>query len=872
MTEIPRPKHPRPDKKREEWQTLNGTWDFQFDPLDQGKQEGWQKPAAEYSDKITVPFPWQSGLSGIEDTGYTGAAWYQRNFDLKSGWEEKKVFIRFGAVDYFTDLWVNGTKVGTHEGGYDQFSFEITKQLKEGSNNVALRVEDPEDISEIPHGKQGGEWYTRISGVWQPVWLEAVSETYIQDIQANPSLEKQKCELDIQLSSPPARGKLEISIQEEGKEEEIVLTLQADSTDLNLTVNIENPRPWKPEAPHLYDVEVSLKREGKLMDRLKTYFGMRDVATKNGKIYLNGDPIYLLGALDQAYHPEGLYTYPGEKAMKKDISLAKEAGFNLLRLHIKPDEPRFLYNADRMGMLVWEEPANFGDEGYGEKAKKRFQKDLKKMIKRDFNHPSIIIWGCFNETWGLRSQEGGRYAVHGDKEKQEYITRTYELAKDLDDSRLVVDNSPCNEDHVVTDLNDWHAYWEDYGTWKEEMYALTNRTFPGSQWNYVPGKQQGKEPMINSEYGAVAAHMGDLDVSMPFRFTTNELRKYEKCAGYIYTELQDIEWEKNGVYRYDRSRKEFGYDIKDINSPDYIVIDYPPAGEVNPGERLEIPVKLSLYSGKVPQEAQLNWKIEGVDRFGNSFSTDLATKKVEVEHHRAYSIGKLDVRLPNKYFAGRLKIRLSNDDQKFAENFVGLAATADGWESKETKGTKRVQLEELNLGEYRTKSWEGPGGTELLNGKVEAVYGGGSGHFVYQLDARKIASPEEITRMEFLAELSSYCPGQKQTGTKNHPTDAKVKINDITVGRWLIPDRPIDSRGTLSWLNDYKGGAYGYLKKAVLPQSKLDRIKRSLVKEDTLTVRLSVPNDRPIHPGGLTIYGRKLGRFPLGPAIKVEYG
>ncbi|MFB6290408.1 MAG: glycoside hydrolase family 2 protein [Candidatus Bipolaricaulia bacterium] len=871
MTEIPRGEHPRPDKKREEWRTLNGTWDFQFDPLNRGRQEGWQNPAAEYSDEITVPFPWQSKLSGIEDTSYTGVAWYQREFDLKPSWNDKRLFVRFGAVDYATEVWVNGSKAGTHQGGYDGFSIEISDQVKKGTNNITVRVEDPEDISDIPHGKQGGEWYTRVSGIWQPVWLEATSEVYIKEVKAKPSLEKEVCEFDVSISSSLERGELKISIQGEDGETDVVRTVEADSANLNIPITIENPTPWEPENPHLYDVEATLRREDKPVDKLETYFGMRDVSTKNGKIYLNGEPLYMLGALDQAYHPEGLYTYPSDEAMKKDIEIAKEAGFNLLRLHIKPDEPRFLYHADKMGMLLWEEPANFGDRGYGERAKKRFTQDLGQMVTRDFNHPSIIIWGCFNETWGLRSKEGGRYALHGDREKQEFVEETYKLAKDLDDSRLVVDNSPCNEDHVVTDLNDWHAYWKDYETWKEKMYALANKTFPGSQWNYVPGKQQGNEPMINSEYGAVAAHMGDRDVSMPFRFTTNELRKHEKCAGYVYTELQDIEWEKNGVYRYDRSSKEFGYDLTNINSLDYIAIDYPPAKKVEPGKSLEIPVKLSLYSGKVPKNARLLWQIEGVDSFGSSFSSDPKTKKVDISHYRAYSIGKLNVQLPDKHFSGKLKIQLLADDNIFAENFVRLATTPAGQNTSSGEDGGRVQLKYLDPGGYVNKSWAHTSGTEMLDGKVEAVYGRGSGYFVYQLNPERIESPEEIAKMEFLAEFSSYCPGRKQTDAKNHPTDVKVEINDITVGRWLIQDRPIDSRGTLSWLNGYKGGAYGYLKKALLPETKLSRIKQSLVKGDTLNIKLSVPTDRPIHPGGLTIYGKELGRYPLGPAIKIEY-
>lgn len=869
MENIPREEHPRPDKKREDWQTLNGTWDFQFDPQNIGKEEEWYKEEGEYSDKITVPFPWQSKLSGIEDTAYTGVAWYQRDFELKPRWEEKRVFLRLGAVDYFTDLWVNGTKVGTHEGGYDQFSFEITEQLRTGTNHITLRVEDPEDISEIPHGKQGGEWYTRVSGIWQPVWLEVVPETYIKNIKAKPSLEKKTCQFDLSLSSPLEKGELEITIQSE--EEEIVRKFPADSASLAKTIAIENPKPWAPENPNLYHVEATLIREGKAIDKLKTYFGMRDVSTENGKIYLNGEPFYMLGVLDQAYHPDGLYTYPSDEVMKKDVRLAKEAGFNLIRLHIKPDDPRLLYHADKMGVLVWEEPANFGDEGYSKKAKKRFQKDLKEMITRDFNHPSIIIWGCLNETWGLRSQEGGRYAVHGEEEKQEFLKRTYELAKDLDDSRLVVDNSPCNEDHVVTDLNDWHAYWTDYETWKEKTYALANRTFPGSQWNYVPGKQQGKEPMINSEYGAVAAHMGDLDVSMPFRFTTNELRKYEKCAGYVYTELQDVEWEKNGIYRYDRTKKEFGYELTDINSLDYIVLDYPPARKVKPGEELKIPVKLSLYSGKVPGNARLVWQIEGVDCCGNSFCTESNTKAVGVEHYRVYSPGQLNVRLPNKIFTGKLKVRLIDDNGIYAENFVNLS-TAAGNLKKELKQTeKKIKLKNLDLGGYKCKNWEFSSGTELLNGRVEAIYGRGSGRFTYRLNQSQIDSPEDISKMEFITEISSYCPGRKQTDSKKHPTDVSLKVNDMKIGRWQIPDRPIDSRGILSWLNGYKGGAYGYLKKALLPQNKLSSIKHSLVKGQDLNIEIFVPSEHPVHPGGLTIYGPGLGRYPLGLAVKTEY-
>ncbi|MCS7190721.1 MAG: beta galactosidase jelly roll domain-containing protein, partial [Fimbriimonadales bacterium] len=346
--------HPRPDFERREWQSLNGIWEFQFDPQNVGVEQGWYSLPKPYERTIRVPFGWESALSGIGDTNYKGVAWYRREFVLPENWRGRRIWLCFGAVDHHATVWVNGQRVGEHEGGYSEFRFDITSLVRfDRPNTLAVRVEDHTD-RETPLGKQVPDWYTSVSGIWQTVWLEATGAACIRYFKITPQADEGGVptgvvEFTVELERAAVREPLQLELRSRHREFPIqqfgVLETETEKT---FRLVLENPRLWTPENPHLYEFELRLLSEDgkRVHDTVRGYFGVRTVRWgKYGDadfsyVLLNGKPIYLRGALDQSYNPDGLYTAPDDEFLKRDIELAKRAGFNMLRIHIKADEPR----------------------------------------------------------------------------------------------------------------------------------------------------------------------------------------------------------------------------------------------------------------------------------------------------------------------------------------------------------------------------------------------------------------------------------------------------------------------------------------------------------------------------------------------------
>lgn len=865
-----RDEHPRPDIYRVNWWSLNGQWEFERDRHDKGLDDGWQNGTRAFEEAINVPFPWQSRLSGIEDTHYTGVAWYRTMFDAPTFSARLRTLLHFQAVDYRARVWLNGSELGAHEGGFDPFSFDVTDLLRERDNVVVVRVEDPDDISAVPHGKQGGTWYTRVSGIWQPVWLEGVPDAHLEQLWLTPDPKSQRCMCTFEVGNAAIGASVRLRVADASGNTIEDTTLTADAREFNVQVTVPTPRYWSPEDPHLYWVTVTVGVGQDQPDEVQTYFGMRSIVTEDRKVYLNGRPLMMVGVLNQGYHPDGLYTYPNAAAMAQDLRQAKAAGFNLVRFHIKPEEPRMLYLADTLGLLVWEEPANFGDRGYGPDAKQRFRADLERMIRRDYNHPSIIIWGCLNETWGLRNREAGAYSMHVDGERQEYTRSLYKRAKEMDPGRLVVDNSPCNYDHVETDLNDWHAYWTSYEQWKSNVAALSAHIFPGSQWNYVPGEHERGEPMLNSECGAVAAHMGDRDVSFPLRYVVNELRKHDVCQGYIYTEMQDIEWEKNGIVRYDRSAKEFGYELTRVNAEDYVVLDAPPAVHLLPGEELQIPMALSLYSRAEHAVSRMEWEIVGTDWTGRPIrrASDFELDR-EIRRYTVDWLPPLSIKAPEQVMSGRMLIRACGPEgQIVAENFVGLDVSEDGPLGSVIDGS--VQYVPASISEPSLDVWSGGDSVILRQDGGVAFAGSGQGRVEYAVSSPTGKEVSNVRRIRVAFEASAFDDTLRQTDEQCVPTEVILNINDVECGRWLLPDAPVDSRGVLSWIRGYRGGAYGYLHAAEPGAELAARILRAVSGTGEYRIRLEVSERRTTAPGGLILFGERLGRYPLGLLLELE--
>ncbi|HES58138.1 MAG TPA: glycoside hydrolase family 2, partial [Firmicutes bacterium] len=568
---IPHPEHPRPDFERRPWVNLNGTWRFAFDAEDVGETQQWFESGKHTFEKeIVVPFPWESRLSGIGDTEYRGVAWYAREIEIPTGdgWQDKQPWLVIGACDWEAKVWVNGHLVGEHTGGYTPFAVSLAPHAEPGSKAfVVIRAKDITDPQQ-PVGKQVN-WYTRTSGLWQTVYLEPRSAVHIQNLRFTcaPDLAKPEadCPINYDVTFNEAADNLRVEL--------FVGDEPVGHGNTKVAGRLAAPKLWHPNTPHLYDARLVVKDGDTVVDEVHTYFGVRTVGTMTapGRDYkyitLNGEPIYLRGALHQSFHPEGVYHYPDDAAVRSDYEYCKKIGLNFLRIHIKTPIPREIYWADKLGVLIMEDVPNYWK--HTAQAQTWWEQAMRAAVTRDFNHPAIFAWCDFNETWGIGD---GEY----DAERQAWVADMYHLTKQLDPTRLCEDNSPCRYDHVITDINSWHFYINEYNRARDHIREVVEKTFPGSTFNYAKGYSQADAPLINSEYGGIGAGQGDQDISWCFKYLTNELRKHDKICGYVYTELSDIEWEHNGFMNYDRTDKEFGYDfwhpgfsLKDLNGADF---------------------------------------------------------------------------------------------------------------------------------------------------------------------------------------------------------------------------------------------------------------------------------------------------------------
>ena len=915
-TDIPRPEYPRPDFQRGtsegiDWICLNGTWEFAFDPDDTGEQNQWfdLKPTAESpwgsppvtgkGQQIQVPYPWESlaawgdaeradnatylsknayitpeavTCGGLErDGNYRDQprhtiGWYRKRVSIPENWGDRRVILKFGAVDWEATVWVNGERVGTHENGYLPFEFDITDALTPGEPAlIVVRAHDAQDHGEQLAGKQIG-WYERTSGIWQSVYLEPRNETYIAQCHITPDIDNASATFAVKVDGYTEntgvgnRSSLLLRWNCDGLEGTVEVS--GSETHWTITIPPEQLRLWDVDTPHLYDVTLELLTENTVRDRIYTYFGMRKVSIGKAPggdyqyIYLNNRPIYLLGALNQSFNPEGVYTFLTDEAIRRDIERAKEFGFNFLRLHIKVDEPRLYYWADKLGLLFMCDIPNFGD--YTEKAKARFVETLHGNIARDYNHPSIISWCNFNETWGL----GGR-EYKDMHERQEWVREMYHLAKSLDPTRLIEDNSPCLYDHVETDINSWHFYINDYEQAKEHIANVVEETYPGSAFNYAGGNVQSDAPLINSEYGGISAGAGDKDISWCFKYLTNELRLHPKICGYIYTELQDIEWEHNGFMNYDRSIKAFGYDYRDINTLDFIAIDYPPGTTVTPGEKIRADIYASHFSHKTLTGTTLHWQLDTMSATGDitrgcvSGSVDIPFPQYQVQN-----VHQLELTMPDVHPAvGTLHIWVTDGTGSVvARNFINFEHVGGDCipETHPTVESSDSGFVSINYapGDASQSSWDEP------IREAQLFSAEGSGYVAYKISLPDGMDPTDCTEMELIFEASSANGGARQTEPEKHPSDVTISVNGVEIETIRIPDCPADARGVLSYIHG-QPGIYGYLYKVKVDPSVVFKNEA-----DALTVRYEVKADAAAK-GGFALYGARMGRYPTGPQLRI---
>ncbi|MFD0826256.1 glycoside hydrolase family 2 protein [Neobacillus sp. M.A.Huq-85] len=581
---IPRNEYPRPQFAREKWVNLNGQWDFAFDDKNEGLTQKWYQ-LFPVKQTITVPFAYQTKLSGIHDPSFHDIVWYHRVFTIPEDWNEKDIIVHFGAVDYRSWVYVNGELAIFHEGGNTPFSANITHLLKrDAENNLTVRVEDPSEDVTIPRGKQYWHeksesiFYTRTTGIWQTVWLEPVSKTRIESIRWTPQIDRGDIELEFKVEE--LAENLQLSVEISFKGQKIVsdqtgvlefynkrsYNLRNRFTDRS---NIHGPGwYWSPESPNLFDVTLTLKAGDLVLDKIDSYFGMRKVSIENGIFKLNNMPYYQKLVLDQGYFPEGLLTAPSEDDLKRDIELAKEMGFNGARKHQKVEDPRFLYWADQLGFLVWGEMANASE--YSEEAACRLATEWFNVVKRDYSHPSIIVWLPLNESWGISR-------VAYDKQQQAHATSMYWQTKSIDQTRPVLSNDGW--EHTISDICGIHNYRsaeEMEKAYETVESAIT--TTPANRAIYCQGFSYRGEPILITEYGGIAYKKDETegwgysavksaeDLVEEYRKVTGALLKSNVVQGFCYTQLTDVEQEINGLLTYDRKPKCELSRIREINN------------------------------------------------------------------------------------------------------------------------------------------------------------------------------------------------------------------------------------------------------------------------------------------------------------------
>ncbi len=579
--EIPRPEHPRPDAFRANWISLNGEWQFEIDDSDNGNSRGLYS-GHDLDSKIVVPFCPESKLSGLGHYGIMKHTWYRRVFEVPPAMEGKRVLLHFGAVDYRARVWVNGAEAGSHVGGSVPFEFDVTHLLRGGQNEVVVHVFHDVASGHEPTGKQThtvseGCVYTRTTGIWQPVWLEAVGSSFVKTISIVPDLDNSSVSIDAEIDGPADGLAFKAEALAGGKSVGSASML-AGGGPLHLAVNLSEKHLWEPASPFLYDLKFTLTRGTETVDEMSSYFGLRSVKIDGRSILVNGKRIFQRLILDQGFYPDSEWTAPSDAELKRDIERSMAAGFNGARLHQKVFEPRYLYWADKLGYLVWSEFPNWGFDFLPQDYAK-YTNEWREAMLRDRNHPSIIGWCPFNET---PAKAGELQAI------------VWQQTRELDPTRPVLETSGWT--HTVPNplVRDDHDYnqvpaafkkrWEDFfkgdpAASAPARYGVKNTghsdrgipfmvsEFGGIGWATEGGWGYGDGPKSEAEfytrYGGLMAALLD----NPNMF------------GFCYTQLTDVEQEHNGLYFYDRRPK---FDLAKIHDSTARPAAYETAGPTAP--------------------------------------------------------------------------------------------------------------------------------------------------------------------------------------------------------------------------------------------------------------------------------------------------
>ena len=699
--------------------SLDGPWEFYFDKLDARAQPKELGPVDWRTTR--VPEPWQARFADLRDK--SGVGWYRRTVPVPQSWlsGHHAVTLHFGAVDYLAEVWFNDVYLGSHEGGYLPFQFDVQAHLR-AENLLLVRVTDPSDnprrypdhpFSEIPHGKQS--WYGQTSGLWQSVWLERRPAIHIQTLRLTPELATGSIAIAAPLSEP-ARHNMRAQVTVTDPFGETIVSdwqaMPAGSTMVDATVTVANPQPWSPDQPLLYKVDLQLHHNDALVDRFGDQCGFRTIETRDGHLYLNGERFYMRGALDQDYYLGSICTTPSADFLEDQLLKAKAMGLNTIRLHIKVADPRYLAAADRLGLLIWAEFPNFAY--LSSAAAARAKNTLAGMVARDWNHPSIIIWTIINEDWGTNLVEN--------REHRAWLQEMYHWLKALDPTRLVVDNSPNRLSfHVESDLADYHFYQahpDGRVKWDDFIQRLARRDTAMLYSPHGDAVSRGDEPLIVSEFGVwglpdiddviedgaepywmefglgfyegVAYPHGVKDRFRRWHFDTHfggwrsfveatqwrqyyalkyqieTIRRQPELDGYVITELTDVHWEVNGLMDMARNPRVFHEALSWLNTDTFIT----PQSQRTAywaAEEVAIELFLSHQQGSPLPCAVSRWQMATGNLQGNTETEELPAGAVVALPPIRFAAPDVQTAIEDK-----LNLSVSTNSQTCAQNHLVL--------------------------------------------------------------------------------------------------------------------------------------------------------------------------------------------------------
>lgn len=579
-----RKNYPRPQLVRENWELLDGQWEFSFDDDNEGEKEKWYQGEQEFSKTIQVPYTYETKLSGIGDESVHNIVWYRRSFTVsKEQLQRKRLILHFEGMDFYGKVWINGYLVGTHKGAYARASFDITDYVCEGENKLTVRVWDSLDPAQ-PRGKQRWKnenfacWYVQTTGIWKSVWMETTSEAYVSRLKITPFLSEKKVALEVGVTSESKEDfMVSAKITFDGALiQEVTSPVICGECRIEAGLDRQDIfewgiQEWRPESPMLYDVEIRLFNKDEVIDKVTSYFGMREIRIEKGNILFNGAPLYQRLILDQGYWKESHLTPPDEDALIKDIDAIMAMGYNGLRKHQKLEDERFLYWCDVKGLLVWSEMG--AAYRYSDGAVEEFTKEWMEIVRQNYSHPCIITWTPFNESWGIVN-------VKTNRAQQHFTESIYYLTKAFDPYRPVIVNDGW--EHTISDILTLHDYEEKgdifyhrYSERKDEI--LKNVVYHcGNRSALADGYEYKGQPIIISEYGGIAFNedggwgygnkvKNAEDFIKRFDDITTAIKRLPYVCGYCYTQVSDVQQEINGLLDEERNFKIEPEIIKEIN-------------------------------------------------------------------------------------------------------------------------------------------------------------------------------------------------------------------------------------------------------------------------------------------------------------------